>query len=100
MIDFPTTAVFDPANVLVLLEEKWMYIRQLASGAQTVAGGNQEFTYYLSYDTIAVEANKRNITTTDEGNFGTVGIRVLGNDTLYVLAVIGGSPDSVQVKKW
>lgn len=39
-VDFPTESIFDPLNVYICLEETWLYVRQLASTLQTIAGGN------------------------------------------------------------
>lgn len=38
-LDFPDEAVFDPSSLHIVLEESWMYIRQLASSLRT-AGEN------------------------------------------------------------
>jgi hypothetical protein len=39
-LEFPEEAVFDPSSLHVVLEESWMYIRQLASANQA-AGDNE-----------------------------------------------------------
>ena len=39
-LTFPASAIFDPANILIMLEDNWLYIRQLYSVLQTVSGGN------------------------------------------------------------
>ena len=40
-LTFPAYSIFDPANLKIILEEDWMYVRQLQSGLQTISGGNQ-----------------------------------------------------------
>ncbi len=40
-LEFPVESVFDKNSVYLVLEEDWLYVRQLASGNQAVAGGNQ-----------------------------------------------------------
>lgn len=60
-IDFPTESVFDPLNVYMELEETWLYVRQLKSSLQTVTGGNQEFAYYIQYNSILSLSKSQNI---------------------------------------
>jgi hypothetical protein len=40
VLTFPTTAVVDPATIMLLLEDEWLYLRQLANGVQA-AGSNE-----------------------------------------------------------
>lgn len=51
------------------LEETWLYVRQLQSGLQTVAGGNQEFAYYIQYYSILSLSKSQNITQSHENNW-------------------------------
>ena len=65
-LDFPTTSVLDPANTLVLLEENWLYVRQLASSKQTVVGGNQQFFYSIQYNVTLVLSKSQTISKSEE----------------------------------
>lgn len=53
-LTFPSSTVFDPAHIFTALEDKWLYVRQLASTLQTVVGGNIEYVYSIALDTILV----------------------------------------------
>lgn len=68
-LDFPTTSVIDPANTLVLLEENWLYVRQLASSKQTVAGGNQQFFYSIQYNVTLVLSKSQSISQSEESTW-------------------------------
>jgi hypothetical protein len=52
VITFPTVAIFDPAAIGLILEDSWLYVRQLASGSQTIAGGNLEYIFAILLNTI------------------------------------------------
>lgn len=65
-LDFPTTSILDPVNTLVLLEENWLYIRQLASNKQTVLGGNQQFFYSIQYNITLILSKSQNISQSEE----------------------------------
>ena len=62
-----------------------MYVRQLASGSQTVSGGNLEFVFALLLHKIAEVADERNITSQDEAAYSNTYLRILQNGTLLVL---------------
>ena len=68
-LDFPTTSVLDPANTLVLLEENWLYVRQLASSKQTVVGGSQQFIYSIQYNVTLVLSKSQSISESEESTW-------------------------------
>lgn len=41
LIGFPYESILDPNNVRLILDEKWLYVRQMPSNLQPVSGGNQ-----------------------------------------------------------
>lgn len=99
-MDFPYESIFDPNSVSFLLEEKWLYVRQTHSALQLVSGGNQQIVYALVLDTIPVEADRRNVSSTDETNCNKRVLRVLSNGTLYVLAQCNTVATTPLVKLW
>ena len=97
-ITFPSTSVFDPASIFIDVQDIWLYVRQLASGSQTVSGGNMEYVYQLIFNTIVEVADLRNITASDESSYTGTIVRILGNNTLFVLNK--HSSTSILVKLW
>jgi hypothetical protein len=83
-IDFPATSVLDPANTLVLLEENWLYLRQLASVKQTIAGGNQHFFYSIQYNVTLVLSKSQNITQSEESSWLKTVISATASNDLHI----------------
>lgn len=99
-LTFPTANVFDPANILILLEDNWMYLRQKATGLRA-AGLNSEYAYVILLDTIVELSDSKIIVAADETSWTATFIRVLNNGSLFVLnqhSASGASP--VVVKVW
>ena len=95
---FPSTSVLDPANVRLLVDDSWLYVRQLASSLQSVSGGNLEYVYAIVFDSLIEMADVRNISAADEAsNTGTF-LRVLPDATLYVLSL--HTSVGLLVKRW
>ena len=97
-LTFPSSSVLDPANVRLLVDDSWLYVRQLASSLQSVSGGNLEYVYAIVFDSLIEMADVRNISAADEvSNTGTF-LRVLPNSTLYVLSIHTSA--GLLVKRW
>lgn len=95
-LDFPTASVSvlpDPSLSFLSLEDNWVYVRQL-TGA-----GSQEIVYAIVADTVPVEANRRNISSSDL-SCDQYKMRVIANGTLYVLTQCSNVTASPVVKLW
>jgi hypothetical protein len=54
---------------LVLLEENWLYVRQLASNLQTIVGGNQQFIYSIQYNVTLILSKSQSISESEESTW-------------------------------
>jgi hypothetical protein len=93
-LNFPTEAVFDPANLYISLEEAWLYVRQLKSSLQTTVGGNQEFSYAIQFNSILTRVKSQTITQFDEDNWVATHTSTSSLDNLNVYTQIRQSGDS------
>ena len=56
-IDFPTHNIFDPENVFILINDAWLYLRQLPSPLASVGWFNEEFIYAIEEGIYPVEVS-------------------------------------------
>lgn len=65
-LTYPYESIYDATNYFAIVEDDWLYARQLKSANQTAANGtNLEQVYYILYNTIIEDAEDRPITTSD-----------------------------------
>jgi hypothetical protein len=66
-ITLPTTTIVNIAQTLILIEENWVYCRQL--GVSSLSNGNLELIYGLQQHVIPVLSRSQNISDYDSANW-------------------------------
>ena len=86
-MSFPSEVVFDKSAVKIIVEENWLYIRQLKSSLRP-SGGNSEYIYNIQLNTIPILANSYPITTSIEDSWVRTILKTSGNNSIQFYSQI------------
>ena len=86
-ISFPSEVIFDKSAVKIIVEENWLYIRQLKSSLRP-SGGNSEYIYNIQLNTIPILVNSYPITTSIEDSWVRTILKTSGNNSIQFYSQI------------